>query len=278
MERDLTITKVPQTITFHPISQKLLSQGTFVLDANASSGLTLSYVISDTSIAEVSGNIVTLKAGGTTNITASQAGNSTYDAATAVTQTLTVQDDSLDPQTITWTQNLSSLSFGDADLTMTATATSNLAITYTSSDETVVKVVNSNKLQTIGAGSATVTASQPGNAEWQAASLDKNVTVSKANQEIKTTAGVATLPDFTNANSKDSGDFVFGGHIHAVRSGTNTPSGLPISYVSSNPGVVQVVSGGTKLKIVSGGSTTITVSQSGATTRLQCCSFQDLQY
>ena len=94
VERDLTITKVPQTITFNPISQKLLSQGTFVLDANASSGLTVSYVISDTSIAEVSGNIVTLKAGGTTNITASQAGNSTYDAATAVTQTLTVQDDS----------------------------------------------------------------------------------------------------------------------------------------------------------------------------------------
>jgi hypothetical protein len=175
-----------------------------------------------------------------------------------------VQDDSLDPQTITWTQNLSSLSFGDADLTMTATATSNLAITYSSSDETVVKVVNSNKLQTIGAGSATVTASQPGNAEWQAASMDKNVTVSKANQEIKTTAGVATLPDFTNANSKDSGDFVFGGHIHAVRSGTNTPSGLAIAYVSSNPGVVQVVSGGTKLKIISGGTTQITVSQSGS--------------
>ena len=35
VERDLTITKVPQTINFNPISGKLLSQGTFVLDANA---------------------------------------------------------------------------------------------------------------------------------------------------------------------------------------------------------------------------------------------------
>ena len=156
---------------FNPISGKLLSQGTFVLDANASSGLTVSYVISDSSIAEVSGNVVTLKAGGTTSITASQAGNSTYDAATSVTQTLTVQDDSLDPQTITWTQNLSSLSFGDADLNMTASATSGLAITYSSSDETVVKVVNSTYLQTIGQGTATVTASQPGNARM-AGSLD----------------------------------------------------------------------------------------------------------
>ena len=161
-----------------------------------------------------------------------------------MTQTLTVQDDSLDPQTITWNQDLSSLSYGDADLNMTASATSGLAITYSSSDETVVKVVNSNKLQTIGAGTAVVTASQPGNAEWQAASMDKNVTVSKANQEIKTTAGNATLPNFTGANSKDSGDFVFGGHIHAVKSGTNTPTGLLINYVSSNTSVVEVVGGG----------------------------------
>ena len=142
VERDLTINKVPQTISFNPISGKLLSKGTFVLDANASSGLTVSYVSSDTSVAEISGNIVTLKAGGNTNITASQAGNSTYDAATAVTQTLTVQDDSLDPQTITWYQDLSSLSYGDADVDLNATA-STLAVTYSSSDETVVKVVNS---------------------------------------------------------------------------------------------------------------------------------------
>ena len=148
---------------------------------------------------------------------------------------------------------------------MSATASSTLAVTYSSSDETVVKVVNSNKLQTIGAGTAVVTASQPGNAEWQAASLDKNVTVSKANQEIKTTAGNATLPNFTGANSKDSGDFVFGGHIHAVKSGANTPSGLPINYVSSNPSAIEVVAGGTKLKIKGGGTSTITVSVDATT-------------
>ena len=38
VERDLTITKVPQTINFSSIPGKLLSQGTFVLDANATSG------------------------------------------------------------------------------------------------------------------------------------------------------------------------------------------------------------------------------------------------
>ena len=135
-----------------------------------------------------------------------------------VSQTLTVQDDSLDPQTITWTQDLWLLSFGFADLNMTASATSRLAITYSSSDETVVKVVNSTYLQTIGQGSATVTASQSGNGQWSAAlSVDKNRTVTKANQEIRTLAGSLTLPNF----NKDSGDFVFGGHLHAVKQGTN---------------------------------------------------------
>ena len=177
-----------------------------------------------------------------------------------MSQTLTVQDDSLDPQTISWTQDLSTLSFGGTDINMTATATSGLAIIYSSSDETVVKVVNSTYLELVGAGTAVVSASQPGNAEWQAAAMDKNVTVTKGAQEIRTTSGSQSIPSL----SKDSGDFVFGGHLHAVKLGTNTPTGLPISYTSGDSGVIQVVGGGTKLKVIGGGSTTISVSQSGS--------------
>jgi hypothetical protein len=259
VQRDLTITKVPQTITFNPISGKLLSQGTFVLSASASSGLTPAFTIADTSIATISGNIVTLKEGGSTSISATQTGNSTFASANAVSQTLTVQDDSLDPQTITWTQNLASLSFGGSNTQLTASATSGLAITYSSSDDTIVKVVNSNYLELVGSGTTVVSASQAGNAEWQAATLDKNVTVTKGGQQIRTTGGSLTLPNF----NKDSGDFVFGGHLHAVKTGTNSPSGLPISYTSSNSQAILVVGGGKKLKVAGGGSSTITVAQTG---------------
>ena len=79
------------------------------------------------------GCVITLKSGGSTTITATQLGNSTYDAATSVTRTLNVQDDSLILKP-SHGHNLASLSFGDADLNMTASATSGLAITYTSSD------------------------------------------------------------------------------------------------------------------------------------------------
>ena len=85
------------------------------------------------------------------------------------------------------------------------------------------------------------------------------MTVTKGGQQIRTTGGSLTLPNF----NKDSGDFVFGGHLHAVKTGTNSPSGLPISYTSSNSQAILVVGGGKKLKVVGGGSSTITVAQAG---------------
>ena len=87
--------------------------------------------------------------------------------------------------------------------------------------------------------------------------MDKNVTVSKANQAILTTSGASTLPNLT----KDSGDYLFGGNIHAVNTSTNTPSGLAVSFTSSQPGIVQVVSGGTT--VVGGGTAVITAAQAG---------------
>jgi len=62
----------------------------FSLSATASSGLALSYASSNTSVATVSGSTVTIVGAGTTDITASQAGNANYTAASDVVQTLTV--------------------------------------------------------------------------------------------------------------------------------------------------------------------------------------------
>ena len=66
-------------------------------------------------------------------------------------------------------------------------ADTNLTITYTSSDTAVVSIVNNTYLQIVGAGSATITASQGGNVDTggrynAATSVTKNVTVGKASQ------------------------------------------------------------------------------------------------
>jgi endonuclease I len=85
-----TGTCVSQTITFGALTAKTYGDATFTLGATASSGLSVSYASSNTAVATVSGNTVTIVGAGTTTITASQAGNGTYCAATNVPQTLTV--------------------------------------------------------------------------------------------------------------------------------------------------------------------------------------------
>ena len=266
VEKTLTVNKVGQTITFGSLSNASLTAGTYQLSATASSGLGVSFASSDNTVAEVSGTTLTLKKGGSIIITASQGGNGTYSAAPDVTQPLTVIDDTQQAQTITWSQTLGTRAFGVADLDLNATASSGLPITYLSSDSSVAKIVNGSGaddvngtyLQVIGAGTATITATQAGNGQYQAASpVAKSVTVTKANQEIVTNGGSTTLPDLT----KDNGDFEFVPAIKSRNSSTGADTGLALTYSSDNSAVVEVTGSGAKLTPKGPGSATITVSQ-----------------
>ena len=84
----LTIAKANQTITFGPLADKTTSDPPFTVNATASSGLPVSFAASDQ--CTVSGNTVTITAAGSCTITASQAGNSNYNAAPSVPQTFTI--------------------------------------------------------------------------------------------------------------------------------------------------------------------------------------------
>lgn len=85
------ITIASQTIIFGALSNATTSTADFSPGASASSGLSVTYVSSNTSVATiVSGNIIHIVGTGTTNITASQPGNTNYTAAADVVQTLNV--------------------------------------------------------------------------------------------------------------------------------------------------------------------------------------------
>ena len=88
---NFVIAKGDQTISFSSLGTKYLDEGSFTLNATASSGLAVIYTSSNTNVATVSGSTVTLKSVGTTTITAIQAGSSDWNAAADVPQTLTVQ-------------------------------------------------------------------------------------------------------------------------------------------------------------------------------------------
>ncbi len=103
---NVTVNQANQTITFGALANKITTDAPFSLTATASSGLTVSYSSSNPSVAMVAGSTVTIVGAGQTTITASQAGNGNYNAATSVDQTLTVTQA---PVTI-FTENIGSAS------------------------------------------------------------------------------------------------------------------------------------------------------------------------
>lgn len=79
-----------QTITFPAIPTKALGNPDFSPGATASSGLAVSYSSSNPAVATIIGGNIHLVGIGTSVITASQAGNASYNPAPDVTQTLSV--------------------------------------------------------------------------------------------------------------------------------------------------------------------------------------------
>ncbi len=109
--------QLTQTINFTTISSPVTyGAANFNLSATASSGLSVTFESSNTSVASVSGNTVTILAPGTTNLIAKQAGDATYAPATDVSQTLVVN---AKPLTVTG----ASVTTKEYDRTTTATIT-----------------------------------------------------------------------------------------------------------------------------------------------------------
>jgi hypothetical protein len=86
----LVVAKATQAITFGALTDVQLTTGSLALDTTSSSGLPVSYTSSNSAVATVSGNTVTLLSPGTTTLTASQEGDTNYEAAATVPQVLTV--------------------------------------------------------------------------------------------------------------------------------------------------------------------------------------------
>jgi len=93
-QKDITcngiVSKISQTITFGTLSSVTYGSSTITFTGTTTSLLTLSYESSNTSVATVSGNTVTIVGAGSTNITASQAGNANFNASSNVVRTLVV--------------------------------------------------------------------------------------------------------------------------------------------------------------------------------------------
>jgi hypothetical protein len=158
----ITINKVDQTITFNALPAKTFGDVSFALSATSTSGLPVSFGSSDATIASISGNTVTILKAGAVNITASQAGDASFNAATNIVQSLTINKAN---QVITFAAIPDKL-LGDATFTVTATSTFGLAVTLTPNSKISIA---GNQVTIVSAGKASITASQTGNENYNAA-------------------------------------------------------------------------------------------------------------
>jgi hypothetical protein len=191
-----------QTISFDLPASSIV--GTELpMDATATSGLVVSFVSNTPTACSVAGFMLTLLAEGTCTVTASQAGDATWDPAPDVQDSMTVDPSPFprQPQTITFV--LLPSGYVGGTMALTGTASSGLGVVYAVQTPSVC-ATDGTTLALDASGTCTVTASQPGNQEeWLAA---PNVTVSTT----------VKLPPYVTSDGANLGRYALNGGIKSM--------------------------------------------------------------
>jgi hypothetical protein len=172
VSRTFAVVKANQTITFAALPGKMYGDPDFAVAATGSSGLTVSLAASGN--CTLAGATVHLTGAGACTITASQPGDANYNAAASVSQTIAIAKAN---QTISFAA-LANKTYGAPDFTVSATASSGLAVSLAASGRCTVSRAT---VHLTGAGSCTVTAAQPGDANFNAAAtVSQSFAIAKA--------------------------------------------------------------------------------------------------
>jgi CSLREA domain-containing protein len=211
----LTNLKGSQTITVNthaPANAAFNSN--FTVAATASSGLAVTYSSSG-SCTNVGSMFTMISGAGVCTVKYDQAGDSNYNQAPQVTETVNAQKAN---QTITVDTHAPANAAFNSNFTVAATASSGLAITYSSSGSCTN--VGSMFTMISGAGVCTVTYEQPGNDNYAAA---PPVTESVTAQKATATLTLSNLTQFYDGTAK----FV---------TASTTPAGLNLTITYSQSG------------------------------------------
>ena len=157
---NLVIAQNTQTISFPAILSQVVG-GKLTLTGTASSGLPITYILTS-GHATLVGHVLTFTGAGTVTVRATQPGNTVYKAAPIVSESIVVVKKT---QTITF-GTIPAKVLGTAPFTLTAKASSGLAIKYTVSGPATL---SGSKITLTGTGNVRVTASQVGDASYLAA-------------------------------------------------------------------------------------------------------------
>jgi outer membrane protein OmpA-like peptidoglycan-associated protein len=257
VSRSFQITAAPasptaQTITFPQPPDTRVDQGPVTLSATASSGLSVSYTTTTPSVCIVSATSITLLATGTCSITADQAGNSTYAAASSVTRSFQITAAPASPtaQAISFPQPPDT-AVDQGPVALGASASSGLSVSYTGTTPSVCTVA-ATSVTLLTTGTCTITADQAGNSSYAAAApVPQSFEVTASSPGPTPTAQTISFPQPPDT-AVDQGP---------VALGASASSGLTVSYTSTTPSVCTV--NGTSVTLLTSGPCTLVASQPG---------------
>jgi gliding motility-associated-like protein len=240
---NITVSKATPTQSGFNNMNKIIGDADFALtnpNSNSTGGFT--FTSSDTNIATVTGNMVSIVSTGTVTITATQSADNNYDAK-SITATLNITKPN---PTLSNFGNIIK-TYGDADFIITdPTSNSNGNFTYTSSNTNIASIVGST-ISIIGSGTVTITASQASTSSYNAGVISATITINKAN------------PSLTGFNSINK---TFGDGSFSITAPNSNSNGI-FTYASSNTSVATI--SGTTISIVGAGTATITATQASNT-------------
>jgi M6 family metalloprotease-like protein len=229
-----------QTIVFPALDNVTYGTAPFPISATASSGLAVGFASTTAPVCTVSGQTVTVLETGTCSLTATQAGNSSFAAATPAVRAFTVNPA---PQTIAF-GSLSPVTLPVAPFPVSATASSGLPVSF-SAPTPWICTVSGNTVTILATGNCSILASQSGNSNYlPATAVAASVTVLLGSQTI-TFGALSGVPAATAPFSI----------------GATASSSLPVSFTATNTPVCTV--SGSTVTIHAAGTCSITASQAG---------------
>ncbi|SHK60066.1 Por secretion system C-terminal sorting domain-containing protein [Reichenbachiella agariperforans] len=229
----ITVEKTDQTISFDALADKVFGDADFDLNATASSSLDVTFsVVSGP--ATIAGNTVTITGAGEIVIAANQSGDETFNAASQVTQTFTVEKAD---QVITIEAIQDQTTDGEP-LEIVASTTSGLSLTYQVSGSATLSGTTVTLTGT--AGLVTVTVSQAGDDNYNSASEQVTFNVTDPDKTDQTISFDALADkvfgdaDFDlNATASSSLDVTF-----SVVSGPATIAGSTVTITGAGEIVI----------------------------------------
>ncbi|MFN8024200.1 MAG: hypothetical protein U0Q03_21905 [Acidimicrobiales bacterium] len=247
--RTFTVNRANQTITFTSPGNQTITASPITVSATANSGLPVTFTTTTPAVCTANGtngSSITLLDAGTCSVRAEQAGDSRYNAATAVTRSFTVTKVT---NTITFPAP-GGRTLAQSPVTVSATASSGLPVQFSTTTPAVCTAGGAlgEVITLLTVGTCTVRAEQPGDATYRAATpVSRNINVTKAAQTITFPTLSATLITAS-----------------PVTVSATASSGLPVQFATTTPAVC--TAGGTNgatITLLAAGTCTVRATQPG---------------